>query len=116
MVSKYIAQVSIGKTACECQLLNKLYIPDQIDDDKLRTLKLLVNNVRTRRPMKDATSSSALTRFDNSIAKKYQSQLEGFNEEEYRQLEYFRDLFEFLDDVMPEEDEDEPSARRARKR
>lgn len=67
--------------------------------------------------MRDITSSSALSRFDNSIAKKFRAQLEGFNEDEYRQLEQLKDLFEFLDDVIPDDDEDdEPSVRRARKR
>ncbi len=28
-----------------CQVLGKLYIPDDVDDDKIRTLKLLVNNM-----------------------------------------------------------------------
>lgn len=29
-----------------CQLLGKLYIPDTVDDDKIRTLKLLMHNLR----------------------------------------------------------------------
>ena len=29
-----------------CQLFGKLYIPDVIDDDKIRTLKLLIHNLR----------------------------------------------------------------------
>jgi len=33
-----------------CQLLSKLYIPDEADDDKIRTLKLLMNNVKSVRP------------------------------------------------------------------
>lgn len=67
--------------------------------------------------MKDVTSSSALTRFDNTIAKKFQAQLEGFNEDEYRQLENLKNLFQFLDDVIPDDDDDdEPSVRRTRKR
>lgn len=30
-----------------CQLLGKLHIPDILDDDKLRTLKLLTHNLRS---------------------------------------------------------------------
>lgn len=29
-----------------CQLLGKLYVPDTVDDDQIRTLKLLMHNVR----------------------------------------------------------------------
>jgi hypothetical protein len=29
-----------------CQLLGKLHIPDTVDDDKIRTLKLLMHNLR----------------------------------------------------------------------
>jgi len=29
-----------------CQLLNKLYIPDVVDDHKIRSLKLLMDNLR----------------------------------------------------------------------
>lgn len=32
-----------------CQLLGKLYIPDVVDDDKIRTLHLLLQNLRTVR-------------------------------------------------------------------
>ncbi|THH04391.1 hypothetical protein EW145_g5552 [Phellinidium pouzarii] len=95
-----------------CQLLTKLYIPDEVDDDKIRTLKLLINNVRSRRPIKDTTSNNALTRFDNTISKKFEAQLEEFNEEEYRQLENLKDLFDFLDDIIPEDDEEEVKPKR----
>jgi hypothetical protein len=30
-----------------CQLLAKLYLPEKVDDDKLRTLKLLMHNLRS---------------------------------------------------------------------
>lgn len=32
-----------------CTLLGKLYIPDEVDDDKIRTLKLLMANLRVVR-------------------------------------------------------------------
>ncbi|KII87700.1 hypothetical protein PLICRDRAFT_30295 [Plicaturopsis crispa FD-325 SS-3] len=102
-----------------CQLLGKLYIPDTLDDDKLRTLKLLMDNLRSRRPLRDTTANNAFTRFDAAITKKFEAQLEGFSEEEYRKLEHLKDLFEFLDDIIPEDDEEEvevPKKRGARKR
>jgi hypothetical protein len=30
-----------------CQLLGKLYLPDTVDDDKIKTLKLLVYNIHS---------------------------------------------------------------------
>jgi len=30
-----------------CQLLGKLHLPDKVDDDQLRTLKLLMHNLRS---------------------------------------------------------------------
>ncbi|KAI5122624.1 hypothetical protein M0805_008713 [Coniferiporia weirii] len=104
-----------GKKAL-CQLVTRLYIPDEADDDKVRTLKLLLNNIRSRHVIKDTTSNNALIRFDSMISKKFESILEGFNEEEYRQLEYLKDLFEFLDDIIPEDDEEVKPRRGARKR
>ncbi|KAJ7183125.1 nuclear condensing complex subunit [Mycena filopes] len=93
-----------------CQMLGKLHIPDEVDVDKVRTLKLLVDYVTTRRPPEDATSKTALKKFEQSISKKFEKELEGFSEADYRQLEKLKDLFDFLDEIMPEEDDDEHPA------
>jgi condensin complex subunit 3 len=45
-----------------------------------------------------------LAKFDATISSRYSTQLEGFSEEDYRKLEYLKDLFEFLDDIIPEEE------------
>ncbi|KAH8989792.1 nuclear condensing complex subunit [Lactarius hatsudake] len=107
-----------------CQSLAKLYLPPETaDDDKVRTLKLLVDNLRTRRPLREASALAALAKFDNALSKRFEKQLEDFDEAEYRQLESLRELFEFLDGIAPlDEDEDEedeaPSTKKrgARKR
>jgi uncharacterized membrane protein YccC len=92
-----------------CQALGKLYLPPETgDDDKVRTLKLLVQNLRTRRPLREASAQAALAKFDNALSKRFEKQLEDFDEAEYRQLESLRELFEFLDEIVPlDEDEDE---------
>ena len=92
-----------------CQALAKLYLPPETgDDDKVRTLKLLVQNLRTRRPPREASAQAALAKFENALSKRFEKQLEDFDEAEYRQLESLRELFEFLDDIVPlDEDEDE---------
>jgi condensin complex subunit 3 len=46
-------------------------------------------------------------KFEASIAKKYEQQLADFNEDDYRQLEYLKELFEFLDQIVPEDDDDD---------
>ncbi|KAH9922432.1 nuclear condensing complex subunit [Fomitopsis serialis] len=107
-----------------CQLLGKLYIPDTVDEDKIRSLKLLTQNLRARRPLRDTTSQNAFGKFDDALSKKFAKQLEGFSEEEFRQLENLdahggvKSIFEFLDKIEPndEEEEDVKPARRGRKR
>jgi condensin complex subunit 3 len=92
-----------------CQALGKLYLPPETaDDDKVRTLKLLVTNLRTRRPPREASAQAALAKFDTALSKRFEKQLEDFDEAEYRQLESLRELFAFLDEIVPlDEDEDE---------
>ncbi|KAI9511024.1 nuclear condensing complex subunit [Russula earlei] len=106
-----------------CQTLVKLVLPPETDDDdKVRTLKLLVHNLRTRRPPRDASALAALVKFDDALSNRFEKQLEDFNEAEYRQLQSLQELFEFLDDILPlDEDENEeeditPQKRPARKR
>ncbi|PFH49328.1 hypothetical protein AMATHDRAFT_147847 [Amanita thiersii Skay4041] len=100
------------------QTLSKLYVPDTIDDDKIRTLKLLIHSLQTRRPLRDATSNNALRKFDSTISKKFEKQLEDFSEEHYRKLEELKALFEFLDDIIPEDDDETETEakRKGRKR
>ena len=59
-----------------------------------------------RRPLKDAVARNAFARFDAMISKKYEKQLEDFSEDQYRQLEYLKEMFEFLDDIIPDEEEE----------
>jgi condensin complex subunit 3 len=120
-----------------CQILERVYLPETVDDDKIRTLKLLVHNVFTvrvlssprvpfrpltrpqRRPIRDVSARNALTKFDASISKKYADKLAGFSEEEYRRLEQLEALFAFLDDIVPLDDGEEvemPMRTRGRKR
>ena len=48
--------------------------------------------------------ADALAKFDALIAKKFEKQLE-LKEEELRKLEELQDLFDFLDDIIPEDDD-----------
>ncbi|KIK98064.1 hypothetical protein PAXRUDRAFT_824294 [Paxillus rubicundulus Ve08.2h10] len=101
-----------------CQVLTRLHLPENVDDDKIRTLKLLIYNIFTRRPLRDTTARNAFTKFDAAVSKKYVDKLTDFSEEEYRQLEQLDDLFKFLDDIVPLDDAEdfEPPKTRGRKR
>lgn len=85
-----------------CQLLGEIYIPNEIDDDQLRTLKLLMESLHSRRPIFDITAQHSFIKLDDMISKKFAKQLEGLSEKEYRQLENVKDVFEFLDAVEPD--------------
>ncbi|RDX45406.1 hypothetical protein OH76DRAFT_1420865 [Lentinus brumalis] len=98
------------------QMLGKLTLPEEVDDDKVRVLKLLVTNLRTRRPPRDTTAKNALAKFDATITKKYEKQLENFSDEELRKLEELKELFEFLDDIIPLEDDEDEAPKKGRKR
>ncbi|KAL1941783.1 hypothetical protein VTO73DRAFT_6783 [Trametes versicolor] len=99
-----------------CQMLGKLYLPDEVDDDKVRVLKLLLTNLRSRRPPRDTAAKNALVKFDAALSKKYERQLENFSEDEFRKLEELRELFDFLDDIIPDFDEDDEPPKKGRKR
>lgn len=72
-----------------------------------------------RRSPREAVAKSSLAKFDATISNKYSAQLESFSEEDYRKLEYLKDLFEFLDDIIPEEEREPeipPPAAKGKKR
>lgn len=53
--------------------------------------------------MRDVTSHNALKKFDAVISRRFKNQLE-LKEKELRKFEELQDLFEFLDDIIPEDD------------
>ena len=57
-----------------------------------------------------------MIKFDNALSKKYEKQLENFSEEELRKLEELNELFEFLDDIIPLEDDEDDPPKKGRKR
>lgn len=107
-----------------CQLLNKLYIPDVADRYRIRSMKLLMVNLRAvssssslschcliecilqRRPLRDHASKTAFSKFETAFTKKFEKLLEDFSEEEFRKLEELDELFMFLDSIFPPEDEE----------
>lgn len=53
--------------------------------------------------MRDVTSHNALNKFDAIISRRFKNQLE-LKEKELRKFEELQDLFEFLDDIIPEDE------------
>ncbi|KAG8985209.1 hypothetical protein FRB93_006052 [Tulasnella sp. JGI-2019a] len=82
-----------------CQMLPKMYIPADLDEDKAKYIKVLSSTLRTRRPFKEAVVRNAFARFEKGLDKVLSAQLKGFKEEEYLQLEELREKFEWLDDI-----------------
>ncbi|KAF8797851.1 hypothetical protein BYT27DRAFT_7123670 [Phlegmacium glaucopus] len=92
-----------------CQMLNKLHVPDVVDDYRIRSLKLLMDNLRARRPLRDSACNAAFTKFETVFSKKFEKQLQHFTEEEFRKLEELTKLFEFLDSIIPLDDDENES-------
>ncbi|KAJ2933946.1 hypothetical protein H1R20_g3171, partial [Candolleomyces eurysporus] len=91
------------------QLLPKLYMPepdDHTDGLKVVPIKLLIENLRKYKSP-DGPSNTALTKFENTLKKQYEAQLEGFSDEEYRKHEGYIELYAFLDDLIPLDDDEE---------
>jgi condensin complex subunit 3 len=104
-----------------CQLLNKLYVPPTIDDWKMRTLLVLISNVaevgtlslliyiyvadhglswviQQHRALTDMVSRNALAKFDKSVRKEVGDRADAMNEDELREAEELRELWDWLDE------------------
>lgn len=57
--------------------------------------------------MRDFACNTAFTRFETAILKKFEKQLQHFTEEEFRKLEELTELFEFLDSIIPLDDDED---------
>ena len=108
------ASEDIRKTLAS--LLSKLYLPEveAADDRKLKSLMLVVTGIRDvcfvsvwifdkltaqRRPLQDAVSRNALTRFEASLKKKYAEQLEGSDEADFRAIDEVKELCDMIEAV-----------------
>lgn len=65
-------------------------------------------------------SNKSFSKLEATISEKFAKQLEDFNEDEYRKLEELKELFEFLDDIIPDDDDEvidiDAQRKRSRKR
>ncbi|KZV66382.1 hypothetical protein PENSPDRAFT_612674 [Peniophora sp. CONT] len=107
------------KILCNIFKSDKLYLSLDADDHAVRSLKLLSQQAVARRPLKDSAAANIIAKFDAKLDERYgDTQLDQFTEEDARQIEKLEDLFSFLDDLIPldEEEEDFPIEPRKRGR
>ncbi|KAL1410056.1 chromosome condensation complex Condensin, subunit G [Vanrija albida] len=97
--------------------LGKLNLPDSAETDAWRpkAVLALINTLKEKQPLSDATSRNSLSKFQVSLLKLY-PELEGYDEETFRaegaEREDTKELWGFIDDV--EEIEEAPEARTRR--
>ena len=60
------------------------------------------------RAFPDATSKTSFDRFSKALEKRYADVFSGMSEEDSRKMESLKDLFEFLDELVPEGDVNVP--------
>ncbi|KAI5451535.1 chromosome condensation complex Condensin, subunit G [Naganishia albida] len=84
-------------------MLGKLRLPDTPTKHKIQGLALLLRYLVKNHPMGDVTSRNAVTRFENSLKKKYGELLEEMDDEAARLNSELKDVWEFIDDSDGEE-------------
>ncbi|CAE6447053.1 unnamed protein product [Rhizoctonia solani] len=91
------------------QLLGKLYLPDELEDLKVFSLHLLIMNLKLRRPLRDAPTRNAFTKFEASFRKKYSTQLTGMSEADHAVLReaHLQDLQSWIEEIEPDSDAEE---------
>ncbi|KAF9269428.1 hypothetical protein L218DRAFT_1029797 [Marasmius fiardii PR-910] len=100
-----------------CQLLPKLYLPDVVDDDKVKELKVKIDTIQARRPPRETTAKKALAKFADKLAKKYEEQLKNFDEDDWLKMTRNQVILDEVDAIFPHDDDDEdPVEKKSRKR
>ncbi|KAL1671838.1 armadillo-type protein [Schizophyllum commune] len=99
-----------------CSMLPALRLPDGEDVDglKVQKVKLLTETLlKGRHPPPGKGPRDLVEKFDKQLEKRYASQLEGFSREEARERDEFKALFEFVDDLLASDGEEDvkPSTR-----
>lgn len=86
-------------------LLSKLTLPEgeEADSSTLKSVLALICAIRDKRPLSDAPSRNAVTKFESVLLKKWPQILEAFDEDAFRgegtEKEGVQELFGFIDDV-----------------
>ncbi|CAE6456052.1 unnamed protein product [Rhizoctonia solani] len=91
------------------QLLGKLYLPDELDNLKILSLHLLIMNLKLRRPLRDAPTRNAFTKFEAAFRKKYSAPLTGMSEADHVAFQeaHIQELQRWIDEIEPDSDAEE---------
>ncbi|KIR69079.1 condensin complex subunit 3 [Cryptococcus bacillisporus CA1873] len=86
-------------------LLSKLNLPEgeEADSNTLKSVLALICAIRAKRPLSDAPSRNAVTKFESVLLKKWPQISEAFDEDAFRgeatEKEGVEELFGFIDDI-----------------
>ncbi|WVO20456.1 uncharacterized protein IAS62_001753 [Cryptococcus decagattii] len=86
-------------------LLSKLNLPEgeEADSTTLKSVLALICAIRAKRPLSDAPSRNAVTKFESVLLKKWPQISEAFDEDAFRgeatEKEGVEELFGFIDDI-----------------
>lgn len=76
---------------------------EEADSSTLKSVLALICAIRDKRPLSDAPSRNAVTKFESVLLKKWPQILEAFDEDAFRgegtEKEGVQELFGFIDDV-----------------
>ncbi|GAA5841466.1 hypothetical protein JCM9279_000662 [Rhodotorula babjevae] len=98
-----------------CQLLPKLYVPDEADDLTIKALLVLIDELKDNRPLAEAVPRNALNRFEASLRKTFGERVDALTQEQLDESEAVAEIKAWVDRVEGdgseegEEDEDEES-------
>ncbi|KAL1747325.1 nuclear condensing complex subunit [Schizophyllum fasciatum] len=102
-----------------CTMLSGIRLPDGPDVDALKVQKVKVLTetlLKGRHPPPGKQWRDQVEKFDRALEQKYASQLEGFSREEAREREEFKALFDFVDDMLGSDGEEEEDVKPATRR
>lgn len=86
-------------------MLSKLNLPEgeEADSNTLKSVLALICAIRAKRPLSDAPSRNAVTKFESVLLKKWPQISEAFDEDVFRgeatEKEGVEELFGFIDDI-----------------
>ncbi|KAH8914244.1 hypothetical protein BT69DRAFT_1233008 [Atractiella rhizophila] len=65
-----------------CQLLSRLWLPDQLDEWKAKGMAIWISDLKDRRPLADAVSKNAINKFEKNLKDKYPKELAGLDDDD----------------------------------
>ncbi|KAK4056299.1 chromosome condensation complex Condensin, subunit G [Microbotryomycetes sp. JL221] len=115
MVKKVYTEEQKDERKLLCQLLCKLYIPDEVDRNHIRSLLWLGDQLKQNRPLTDAVSRNAFERFLTSLNKILTKQQENEDEvndeadsnEKWKESEVGKDVKVFIAKIEGDEDSED---------